>query len=98
MSNFTFNFAQAQATLENVAGINRRIEQTLDELETDVERSLDGWESEDAKSAYQAAKLRWDQAARQMNGFLESARRALTSVADEYSSSNTSARAKWERG
>lgn len=95
MSNFTFNFAMADAVLDDVARVNQRIERALDELEVNVERGLADWESEDAKTAYRAAKVRWDQAAQQMNTFLGSARQTLSSVSDNYKETEKSNANLW---
>lgn len=95
MSNFSFNFASANAVLDDVARINQRITQALDELENNVERNLDAWESEEVKTAYRDAKMRWDMAAKQMNSFLNSARQTLVSVADNYGATERSNAARW---
>ncbi|GAA0389182.1 hypothetical protein GCM10009541_35300 [Micromonospora gifhornensis] len=95
MSNFTFNFGLADAVLDDVTRINQRIEQALNELEVNVERGLDGWESEEAKTAYRAAKMRWDQAAQQMNTFLERARRTLMTVSDNYGATEKANASYW---
>jgi len=95
LSNFTFNFAQADAVLDDVARINQRINQALDELENNVERNLDAWESEEVKTIYQDTKRRWDQSAKQMNAFLERARLTLTSVSDNYGATERSNAARW---
>jgi WXG100 family type VII secretion target len=95
LSNFTFNFAQADAVLDDVARINQRINQALDELESNVERSLDAWESEEVKTLYQDTKRRWNQSAMQMNAFLETAQRTLLGVADNYGSTERANAGRW---
>jgi len=95
VSNFTFNFAQADAVLDDVARINQRINQALDELESNVERNLDGWESGQVKTVYQDVKARWNQSAAQMNSFLNSARQTLMSVSDSYGATEQSNAARW---
>lgn len=97
MSNFTFNFGQADAVMEDVARVNRQIAAALDELERSVESSLQGWESEEVKTVYQATKARWDQAALQMNAFLDRAQQALGSVRENYGITETRNAAKWSQ-
>ena len=95
MSNFSFNFTAADQVLDDVARINQSINQALDELERNVERQLDAWESEQVKTVYQDVKLRWENSAAQMNAFLNSARQTLGSVAENYGATEMSNAALW---
>ncbi|MCM4083585.1 WXG100 family type VII secretion target [Paractinoplanes hotanensis] len=96
MSDFSINFGQAEAFLDDVERINQQIKLALDELERNVESSLDSWKSEQVRTAYQVAKARWDQSAIEMSGFLDNARHTLTGVVETYSHAETTNRARFE--
>lgn len=96
MSDFSINFGQAEAVLDNVQRINQRIKGALDELELKVERSLQAWESEQARTAYALAKARWDQAALDMTDDLDNARVTLAEVIETYSRADDNNRALFE--
>ncbi|WKU05733.1 WXG100 family type VII secretion target [Micromonospora sp. HUAS LYJ1] len=83
MSNYRFDFNQADATLHDMNQINGRISNALDEMERQVERSLQDWTG-DARSAYYAAKAEWRGAAGQMTVHLEQARQTLLRISDNY--------------
>ncbi|MFV2009107.1 MULTISPECIES: WXG100 family type VII secretion target [unclassified Micromonospora] len=83
MSNYRFDFNQADATLYDMNQINGRIASALAEMERNVERSLEEWTG-DARTSYYAAKLQWNQAAQDMSTYLEQARRTLLTISENY--------------
>ncbi|MGX4655170.1 WXG100 family type VII secretion target [Micromonospora sp. SCSIO 07396] len=83
MSNYRFDFNQADATLYDMNRVNGRISGALDEMERNVERSIEEW-SGDARSAYHVAKAEWRSAADEMTVQLEQARRTLLAISDNY--------------
>ncbi|WBB71948.1 WXG100 family type VII secretion target [Micromonospora sp. WMMD1128] len=83
MSNYRFDFNQADATLYDMNQINGRISSALDEMERNVERSLQEWTG-DARSAYYVAKAEWRNAAGAMTVHLERARQTLLTISDNY--------------
>ncbi|MFG1918544.1 WXG100 family type VII secretion target [Micromonospora sp. NPDC048898] len=83
MSDYRFDFNQADATLHDMNRINGRISSSLDEMEANVERSTQEW-SGDARAEYAVAKIEWRNAANQMTVFLEQARQTLLQISDNY--------------
>ncbi|WBB80454.1 WXG100 family type VII secretion target [Micromonospora sp. WMMD882] len=83
MSNYRFDFNQADATLHDMHQINGRIASALDEMERNVERSLQDWTG-DAQTTYYAAKAEWRGAAGAMSVYLEQARQTLLAISENY--------------
>ncbi|GLY23758.1 WXG100 family type VII secretion target [Micromonospora sp. NBRC 101691] len=83
MSDYRFDFNQADATLYDMNRINGQISGSLDDMERNVERSIEQW-SGDARSAYHVAKVEWRAAAQQMTVYLEQARQTLLAISDNY--------------
>lgn len=83
MSNYTFNFQQADATLHDMNQINTRIRTALTDMERDVEASLAEWTGA-AQEQYKVSKLVWNQSAEQMSVYLEQARQTLLQISDNY--------------
>ncbi|BCJ67308.1 WXG100 family type VII secretion target [Polymorphospora rubra] len=88
MSNFRFDFNQADATLYDMNQINGRIVSALAEMERNVERSLQEWTG-DAQSSYYVAKAEWNRSAQDMSVHLEQARRTLLAISDNYGSTES---------
>ncbi|SCF40092.1 WXG100 family type VII secretion target [Micromonospora matsumotoense] len=83
MSNYRFDFNQADATLYDMGRINGRISDALDEMERNVESSLQDW-SGDAQTTYRDAKIEWRRAATAMTVHLDQARNTLLAISDNY--------------
>lgn len=83
MSNFTFDFVQADAVLTDMYNINNQIQDALEEMEKTVEASLAEWTGA-AQGQYYASKAAWNAAADSMSGYLEQARQTLLTISDNY--------------
>ncbi|MEU1755721.1 WXG100 family type VII secretion target [Micromonospora matsumotoense] len=83
MSNFRFDFNQADATLYDMNQVNGQISGALDEMERNVERSIEDWTGE-ARATYHVAKVEWRNAALAMSAHLEQARKTLLLISDNY--------------
>ena len=83
MSNYTFDFVQADAVLTDMNRINGQIQSSLEEMERTVEASLAQWTGA-AQEQYKVSKLAWNQAADSMVGYLEQARMTLPQISDNY--------------
>jgi len=83
MSNYTFDFQQADATLYDMNQINTRIKTALADMERTVEASLVDWTGA-AQAQYQVSKAVWNQSANQMSMYLEQARQTLLQISDNY--------------
>ncbi|BCJ52705.1 hypothetical protein Asp14428_41800 [Actinoplanes sp. NBRC 14428] len=83
MSNYRFDFNQADATLYDMNQINGRIKSALTEMEANVERTLAEW-SGAAKSQYAVSKQAWNAAAQEMAVYLDQARVTLEQISDNY--------------
>ncbi|MCO8275491.1 WXG100 family type VII secretion target [Actinoplanes sp. TRM 88003] len=84
MSDFTVNFPAALAVLEEVRGANKRITDDLAAMDPQVLGALAGWESEDARAAYDVAKDRWAATAVRMSEILNHATNTLNQVIEQY--------------
>ncbi|AXO37984.1 WXG100 family type VII secretion target [Micromonospora chalcea] len=83
MSNYTFDFVQADAVLTDMHRINGQIQTSLEEMERTVEASLAEWTGA-AQQQYHVSKAAWNQAADSMVGYLEQARQTLLRISDNY--------------
>ncbi|SDT56314.1 WXG100 family type VII secretion target [Actinoplanes derwentensis] len=83
MSNYTFDFVQADAVLTDMNNINKKIQTSLDEMESTVEASLKEWTGA-ARDQYYVSKLAWNNAADNMVVYLEQARQTLLTISDNY--------------
>jgi len=83
MSNYAFNFQQADAVLTDMNQINSKIKAGLSEMEQTVEASLADWTGA-AQQQYYVSKAAWNQSANQMSGYLEQARVTLLQISDNY--------------
>ncbi|WP_018802519.1 WXG100 family type VII secretion target [Salinispora arenicola] len=83
MSNYTFDFRQADAVLHDMNQINTRIRSALEQMEQTVEASLAQWTGA-AQAQYRVSKAVWNQSAGQMSVYLEQARRTLLQISDNY--------------
>lgn len=94
MSNYTFNFQQADATLYDMNQINTRIGTALQQMEQTVEASLADWTGA-AQAQYQVSKAAWNQSAQQMSMYLEHARQTLSQISDNYGTTEQRHAAIW---
>ncbi|GAA3945608.1 WXG100 family type VII secretion target [Actinoplanes auranticolor] len=83
MSNYSFNFQQADAVLYDMNQINNKIKSGLAEMERTVETSLQDWTGA-AQQQYYVSKAAWNQSANQMTVYLEQARVTLGQISDNY--------------
>ncbi|WP_213453724.1 WXG100 family type VII secretion target [Rhizomonospora bruguierae] len=83
MSNYTFDFQQADATLYDMNQINTRIQTALADMERGVETSLADWTGA-AQQQYWVSKAAWNESAQQMSAYLEQARLTLLQISDNY--------------
>ncbi len=83
MSNYSFNFQQADAVLYDMNQINNKIKTGLAEMERTVETSLQDWTGA-AQQQYYVSKAAWNQSANQMTVYLEQARVTLLQISDNY--------------
>lgn len=83
MSDYTFDFTQADATVYDMNQITQRINSALAEMETAVEARMQEWTGA-AKSQYGVSKAQWDKSAGDMGVFLEQARLTLLQISDNY--------------
>ncbi|GID28811.1 WXG100 family type VII secretion target [Paractinoplanes brasiliensis] len=83
MSNYTFNFQQADAVLYDMNAINQRIKSALGQMESTVEASLAEWTGA-AQQQYYVSKAAWNQSADQMTVYLDQARVTLLQISDNY--------------
>ena len=83
MSNYTFDFVQADAVLTDMSRINGQIQSALEEMEATVEASLAEWTGA-AQQQYYVSKATWNQAADSMVGYLDQARMTLLRISDNY--------------
>lgn len=83
MSNYTFDFRQADATLYDMNQINNRILAALADMERTVESSLADWTGA-AQEQYHVSKALWNQSANQMTAYLEQARVTLARISENY--------------
>lgn len=94
MSDYRFNFDQADATLDTMYAINGRVRQGLDDLQRRVESSLQDWTG-DAQTAYWQAKTEWNNQAAKMPVQLEAGRQTLLTISDNYGTTEERARRIW---
>ncbi|GAA2713730.1 MULTISPECIES: WXG100 family type VII secretion target [Actinoplanes] len=83
MSDFRFDFNQADATLYDMNQINTRIKSALTDMEQSVERSMADWTGA-AREQYTVSKQVWDQSANEMSTYLDQARSTLLQISDNY--------------
>ena len=94
MSNYRFNFTQADATLTDMNNINQRIKNALLEMESNVERTLADWTGA-AQEQYKVSKAAWNAAANEMSIHLDTARSTLLSISDNYGTTEQRAAQIW---
>ncbi|WP_305785768.1 WXG100 family type VII secretion target [Symbioplanes lichenis] len=83
MSNYTFNFQQADAVLHDMNSINGKIKAALEQMEHTVEASLADWTGA-AQQQYYVSKAAWNNSANNMTVYLEQARLTLLQISDNY--------------
>jgi WXG100 family type VII secretion target len=83
VTEYEFNFGQADQVRDHMATITNRIHTMLDDLHRDVSSSLAGWESA-ARDEYNLAKTEWDAASGRMPAALGRAEQTLASISDGY--------------
>jgi WXG100 family type VII secretion target len=94
VSDYRFDFNQADATLYDMNQINQRIKTALSEMEQSVERSMADWTGA-ARDQYTVSKAVWDQAANEMTVYLDQARGTLLQISDNYGTTEQRQAAIW---
>lgn len=94
MSNYTFSFQQADATLHDMNQINTRIKTALQQMEQTVEAGLVEWTGA-AQAQYHVSKTVWNQSADAMSMYLDAARQTLASISDNYGTTEQRHAAIW---
>lgn len=95
MSDYRFDFNVADMTLDEMNVVNARVRNALTDMEAEVEKSLADWTGA-AQDAYWGAKREWNQQATQMPVHLESARKTLLSISDNYGTTEQRAKQIWD--
>ena len=85
MSDYRFDFDQADATLYDMDHVNRRLQKALEDMELSVEKSMADWTGA-ARDQYSTSKAIWHQSANEMAVFLDQARLTLLQISDNYGS------------
>ncbi len=94
MSDYRFDFNQADATLYDMNTTNNNITHALADMETNVEKSIQEWTGA-ARDAYYAAKAQWNQSANDMAMYLQQARTTLLQISDNYGTTEQRATEIW---
>lgn len=87
MTEFRFNFNQADHTLDDMEAVNRQTTDLLTRLRSEVDSTLSEWTSEVAKTEYETSKRIWDQSLAAMSAQLQAGRQALFNVTESYGTS-----------
>ncbi|MCG6495629.1 WXG100 family type VII secretion target [Kitasatospora sp. A2-31] len=96
MSTYTVNMSQVEYIVGEMSAISSRLQQTLSQLDDGTTQHLSEWSS-DARSTYDAAKLRWDAAAADMVLLAQNATTALGGVHDAYHSGERFGAGLWDQ-
>ena len=83
MSTYSVSMQSMNSAIDQAAQIGSSIQNLLQELETDCQRTLATWTGE-AQSQYAIDKQRWDAAAANMPTAINSAHTTLTNILTEY--------------
>lgn len=83
MTQYQFNFGAADQTRDQMATITKRIQTMLEELHSNVQGSLQNWESS-AREQYNVSKQKWDAAAAEMPKCLNRAEVSLQEISNGY--------------
>ncbi|MGP4014997.1 WXG100 family type VII secretion target [Saccharopolyspora sp. 5N708] len=97
MSDYRFDFNQANVAFEEMNAVNGRVRTALTEMERQVEATLSEWTG-DAQNAYWIHKAEWNAAANQMPVHLDAGRQTLMSISDNYGTTEQRARQNWDTG
>ena len=95
MSDFTqVNAGAMQQGIGDLQTAYNGTENTLNELEQQLEASLGQWDGA-AREAYSVAKAKWDQAAVHMSQVIQKMQTTLTSISDNYDSNERNIEGSW---
>jgi WXG100 family type VII secretion target len=94
VSNYAFNFVQADVTVTEMQQINQRIVTALGDLDAMVQKSIAAWEGS-ARDQYYVSKGIWDQGAQEMMVAFEQARSTLVQIGDFYGTTEQRSTMLW---
>lgn len=95
MSDFTqVNAGAMQQGIGDLRTAHSGTENTLNELEQQLEASLAQWDGA-AREAYSVAKAKWDQASAHMAQVIQKMQTTLTSISDNYDSNERNIEGSW---
>ena len=95
MSDYTrANFGQLQTSQADFLQVWQKLENTLNELESDLQSSLSQWEGA-AQGAYLVAKQQWEQAAQHMAQVLNSLGGVIGDAHQNYSGAERTNQGIW---
>ncbi|HYQ63782.1 WXG100 family type VII secretion target [Actinophytocola sp.] len=95
MSDYRFDFNQADLTLDEMNAINGRVKTALADMERRVEQTLQYWDGDSQKMYYQA-KAEWNAEAAKMPEQLEAGRQTLLAISDNYGTTEQRAARIWQ--
>lgn len=95
MSNYRFDFSQADSTLYDMNQINTRIKTALADMESQVEATLADWTGV-AQQQYYASKQVWNAKANEMTVHLDRARATLGQISDNYGTTEQANARIWD--
>lgn len=96
MSDYTrANFSQLQQSQADFGLALRALEDTLGDLETDLQSSLAEWDG-DAQGAYRVAKAQWDGAAKHMATVLQALGVVIGDAHQNYSAAERANSGIWD--
>jgi WXG100 family type VII secretion target len=95
VSEYDFNFPQAQNTNAAMNNATRQLQEILENLDSEVRTSLARWES-DARDAYNISKAKWTAAANRMPLILASGATALGNVNETLTGAEKFGRNLWQ--
>jgi len=94
VSDYRFDFNQADATLFDMNAANQQLQGALHDMEQSVEKSMADWTGP-AREQYAVSKAIWHQSANEMATALQQARATLLQISDNYGTTEQRQAAIW---
>jgi WXG100 family type VII secretion target len=94
VSDYYFDFNQADATLYDMNQVNQSLQTALEDMEASVEKSMAEWTG-GAREQYAVSKAAWHHSANEMAVFLDQARLTLLQISDNYGTMEQRQAAIW---
>jgi len=88
------NFAEIQGASATITSQSKEVDALLDELRTEVVKTLGEWEGQGAE-AYQASQKKWDDGAADLNAVLAAIGTAVQQAGEAYQQSEQQNVARW---